>query len=179
MGEIKIKKLHEGCIIPKKAHPDDAAYDVAIPEDVIIRQGRNVVPLGFAMELPKALFAEIHSRSGFAAKGMEGYEVRTETVTVINSITEASLQFEDFVAVNPSRFNADVKFGCIDNNYRGNVSVIIKSDDKPFMLKAGTRIAQMILRPMVMFSRDSIDFEVVDELSATERGDGGFGHTGA
>lgn len=179
MGEIKIKKLHEGCIIPKKAHPDDAGYDLAIPENVIIRQGRNVVPLGFAMEMPNGLYAEVQPRSGFTAKGMEGHEVRTETTTVINSFSGMSQQYEDFVAVKKSRFNADVKYGCIDNNYRGNVSVIIQNDDKPFMLLSGTRIAQMIICPMVGFSRAGDDFEEVAELSDTERGEGGFGHTGA
>ena len=72
------------------------------------------------------------------------------------------------------RFDADVLDGTIDENYRGNVGVIIKSyETTPFIIKQGTKIAQLVVKDYV-----SDPFEVVTELSQTERGVQGFGHTG-
>lgn len=64
--------------------------------------------------------------------------------------------------------------GTIDADYRGPVSVIlINHGDEPFPIRRGDRIAQMVIAP-VRRGR----FEARESLSATERGDGGFGSTG-
>jgi dUTP pyrophosphatase len=64
--------------------------------------------------------------------------------------------------------------GTIDADYRGEVKVILTNFGKQeFVVKRGDRIAQLVVSPT---SRAS--WEVVDELDATGRGAGGFGHTG-
>ena len=64
--------------------------------------------------------------------------------------------------------------GTIDSDYRGEYMVPIHNDtDDPRYIHAGDRIAQMIVLPC-----QSLIFEEVAELSVTDRGDGGFGHTG-
>ncbi len=64
--------------------------------------------------------------------------------------------------------------GVIDETYRGEIKVIlINLGDKPFDVNHGDRIAQMLL-----MKYEIIDFEETDDLSKTERGEGGFGHTG-
>lgn len=64
--------------------------------------------------------------------------------------------------------------GTIDADYRGEIGVIlINHGDAPFVLKRGERIAQMIVAP---FSR--VAWNETDDLEATLRGTGGFGHTG-
>lgn len=64
--------------------------------------------------------------------------------------------------------------GTIDSDYRGEVKIIlINLGKEPFSIKRGMRIAQGILAP---YYRG--DFTVVDALDETERGAGGFGHTG-
>ena len=65
--------------------------------------------------------------------------------------------------------------GTIDSDYRGEIKVILinLSKDK-FIVKKGERIAQMIVCPVVQ-----VQLEEVQELSATNRGAGGFGSTGA
>ena len=74
----------------------------------------------------------------------------------------------------PKRFDADVILGTVDESYRGIVGVIIKSyESEPFIIKAGTKIAQMVIEH---YCNES--FEIVSELSETARGEGGFGHTG-
>ena len=68
----------------------------------------------------------------------------------------------------------DVIHGKIDPDYRDGIGIIIQSHEKSdFMVKAGTRIAQLTF---VKF--EVADWEEVEELSETERNKGGFGHTG-
>jgi len=63
--------------------------------------------------------------------------------------------------------------GTIDADYRGEVGVILVNfGHEPFTVNRGDRIAQMVV------ARVARALLVVDELSDTGRGDGGFGHTG-
>jgi dUTP pyrophosphatase len=62
----------------------------------------------------------------------------------------------------------------IDSDYRGPLGIaLINLGDAPFTVTHGDRIAQMLIAPVVQAA-----FEWVTELSATARGDGGFGSTG-
>jgi dUTP pyrophosphatase len=64
--------------------------------------------------------------------------------------------------------------GTIDPDYRGEVKVIlINLGKEPFVIKNGMRIAQMVIS---RFER--VEVGVVEELSQTRRGEGGFGSTG-
>lgn len=64
--------------------------------------------------------------------------------------------------------------GTIDADYRGEICVIlINHSNTPFTITHGMRIAQIVLSPVVQ-----AHFAVVEELSSTPRGSGGFGHTG-
>ena len=64
--------------------------------------------------------------------------------------------------------------GTIDADYRGEVKIgLINLGSGSFRINRGDRIAQMILAPVVR-----ADIRVVEKLDATDRGSGGFGHTG-
>ena len=64
--------------------------------------------------------------------------------------------------------------GTIDADYRGEVCVIlINLSDEPFVISDGERIAQMIIA-----RHEQAEWEPVEVLSETERGAGGFGHSG-
>ena len=64
--------------------------------------------------------------------------------------------------------------GVIDVGYTGSIAVkLYNHSDKPYELKAGDKISQLVVMPILTPS-----FELVDELEATERGEGGFGSTG-
>ena len=64
--------------------------------------------------------------------------------------------------------------GTIDSDYRGEICVIlINLSNIPFTVKNGDRIAQMVFSPV-----ERAVFAEVRKLNETERGDGGFGHTG-
>lgn len=64
--------------------------------------------------------------------------------------------------------------GTIDADYRGEIGVImVNLSDKDFVIKDGERIAQMVIARY-----ESVQWSEVSELDATERGEGGFGHSG-
>ena len=64
--------------------------------------------------------------------------------------------------------------GTIDADYRGQVCVIlINLSDKAFVINSGDRIAQLVIARC-----EQMETEQVEVLSETERGAGGFGHTG-
>ena len=64
--------------------------------------------------------------------------------------------------------------GTIDADYRGEVGVVlINLSQEDFVINDGERIAQMVIA-----RHEQAEFELVEELDETERGAGGYGHTG-
>lgn len=153
--KIKFKKLTPKAVLPVKKTDGAIGYDLTLDHDVLISKVRNAIPLGFAMELPEGIEAKIEPRSGFSANGILG--------------TDPSGSAQRY-------YNADVLVGKIDPDYRGDVHVIIRKNNYDcFIIPAGTRIAQM-----TFYRTAPVEgFDVVDELSDTDRDTGGFGHTGA
>jgi dUTP pyrophosphatase len=67
--------------------------------------------------------------------------------------------------------------GTIDADYRGEIAaLVIVLIDEPFTLRPGDRIAQLVFAPVVQ--PEIVAVETVDALDQTNRGTGGFGHTG-
>ena len=65
--------------------------------------------------------------------------------------------------------------GTIDSDYRGEIKIIVVNlSHTPQVIENGERIAQMIIS-----KHERIEWEIASELPQTERGSGGFGHTGA
>lgn len=64
--------------------------------------------------------------------------------------------------------------GTVDADYRGEVCVVLVNlSSEPFVIEDGERVAQMIVA-----KHEQVEWEPVEVLSDTERGAGGFGHTG-
>lgn len=64
--------------------------------------------------------------------------------------------------------------GLIDSDYQGQLFVSCwNRGQTPFLMEPGERIAQLVLVPVVQ-----ADFEIVEEFSESDRGDGGFGSSG-
>lgn len=152
--------------MPTKGSEFAAAYDVYAPENIELKHGRQVVDLKFQIELPHGYAAIIQPRSGFACKGMQ-----------VNAMTKS---FWLMVLGFPSkemRIDADVIVGLIDEDYRGNAGVIIKSNFKSFVRRAiipkGTRIAQMRIVKV-----PDTELKDVIRLDMSKNRGGGYGHTG-
>lgn len=159
MKTIKIKL--EGGVMPSRATAFDAAYDLCVPESVELTGYRQVIDLGFCMELPHGLGAIIQPRSGFSVNGIEAlvsfrYDEREERRYV----------------------DADVLVGLVDEKYRGHVGVIIHfpkwSSLTKVVIPNGTRIAQMRIVEI-----PDTELVAVDALDMSCDRGGGFGHTGA
>lgn len=158
-NNLKIEVVQEGegnPIIPRKAVEHSAGYDLYVPKDQRIVHGRNIVKIGIKLGIPAGIDGHIRPRSGFSVNGMEGY-----TIPLIK-----------WLKPKKKRFDADVIQGTIDCGYKDEIGVIIRNNDKPFILKQGTRIAQIV------FNRhEQPELIPVVALSGFDRG-GGFGHTG-
>lgn len=64
--------------------------------------------------------------------------------------------------------------GTLDADYRGTICVIlINLGQEPFIIHRGDRIAQLVICPI-----NQVDWSLTADLDKTERGGGGFGHTG-
>lgn len=166
--------------LPTKGSEQSAAFDVFCPMDFELTKPRNVVPLGFCIQLPPEWKANMRPRSGFSAKGFV-VRVRTtycdfKTHKMYDSVTE-------------ERIDADVLLGLVDSDYRDEVGVILKVYDMNVVapkkqdfdwiienhvfIHKGERFAQMEI------CGGPCELQVVEKIVRdTDRG-GGFGHTGA
>lgn len=86
--------------------------------------------------------------------------------------------FGMLVARSGLAFNYQIKLindiGIIDEDYRGNIGIrLINEGIESYKIEAGDRVAQLIIIPY-----EQVELKYVDELEETERGTGGFGHTG-
>ncbi|MDY3267278.1 MAG: dUTP diphosphatase [Phocaeicola sp.] len=64
--------------------------------------------------------------------------------------------------------------GTIDADYRGEICIILVNlSDQPFVIEDGERVAQMVIA-----RHEQAEWEETDSLDETERGEGGFGHSG-
>lgn len=149
MSSVKIKKL---------SHFDDAlalpAYETKDAAGADIRacfenKENTIVEPGQRVLIPTGLSFEIQPGFEVQVRPRSGLSLKTDLL-VVNSP------------------------GTIDADYRGEVKIIIGNfGKKPQIINHGDRIAQIVLAPITQ-----AQFEVVNELSDTERGQGGFGSTG-
>ena len=148
---IKIKKVHPNAVLPTYAKDGDAGMDLTATSKYFDECGNICYGVGLAFEIPKGYVGLIFPRS---------------------SICKNQLLLSNAV-------------GVVDSGYRGEVSVRFKpslalNDDKYAVTErifpvysVGERVAQIIIMP-----HPQIQFELVEELSQTERGEGGYGSSG-
>lgn len=149
MLELKIKRLSETATLPKKAHPTDACFDIYA--DVLSFRSDGEIAIGphETVKIP----------TGFATNIPHGYWGAVFARSGL--ATKEGLRPANCVAV-------------IDEPYTGQWLIPLHNDtDETKIIHHSDRIAQFTLLPYF----DTI-FTEVDELDSTERGDGGFGHTG-
>ena len=145
---LKIKKLREGAVIPKRATPGSAGYDLyaCIDEPLTVEAGGTVkLPTGIAAALEgdgaENCVLLIYARSSTAVK---------KGIAPANCV------------------------GVVDSDYRGEIIVALHNhsgEDK--VIEPGERIAQLVITPVLI-----PEVVEADTLPDTERGAGGFGSTG-
>lgn len=163
--DIKIKLIHPNAKIPTKSTENSAGYDVYATEDVELKQlhigmslpeGANwTAPYNVGINPPTPVLLKL----GFQVEIPIGYEIQ------IRPRSGLALNYGITCLNSP---------GTIDSDYRGEVGVIlINHGAAPYLIKAGDRIAQMIIAEVPIGK-----FVIVNELNKTERGKGGYGSSG-
>jgi dUTP pyrophosphatase len=147
---VKIKKLNEFAELPAYSKHGDAGMDLTCTEVYLDSSGCYVYKTGLAIEIPDGFMGLVFPRSSNAKKSLG----------LTNSV------------------------GVIDSGYRGEIMLKFKPNYQYFLqsdeLKneqiylKGERVGQLIILPY-----PTIEWEVVDELSNSDRGDGSYGSTGA
>ena len=147
MEKVKIW-IEAGSFPPIREHATDAGLDLRVKDSVYVKPGRQLIHTGVHVALPANCVADVRPRSGFSSKG-----------------------FNDGFGI---RHDADVLYGTVDPGYTGEVCVIVKSCEKyPFLLKAGTAIAQLVIIHGVANDGD-IQLVSCCPDEDTDRGDKGF-----
>lgn len=145
---VRFKKLNYKSVIPTKAHPTDAGFDLVAVRKWY-KNGYVAYGTGIAVEIPKGYVGLVFPRSSIANVG----------VTLTNS-----------VGVIDSGYRGEIKA-----KFKGTVDYSFPGIDEDFVdeYEVGDRIAQLIIIPI-----PDIEFVEVDDLSDSDRGSGGYGSTG-
>jgi len=152
MVQVKFKKLTETAIVPEYKSAEAAGMDLFADEDAVISCASSL--LGLPIRNNYKLI-----KSGIAIELPQGYEAQVRP--------RSGLAIKHGITVLNSP-------GTVDSDYRGDVGVIlINLGGKPFEIKKGDRIAQLIITPV-----SRAEMVEVQELGSSERGVGGFGSTG-
>lgn len=155
--KIKFKKIHADAKIPVAATPEAGAYDVFCTE-VQVHDNYVVCKTGFATEIPKGYRVICAARSSITKTGW----MLANGIGVVDSDYRGEWEFR-FVAL-PKEVEKET-------DYYGQVD-FYKLENYIFPYKAGDRVGQIFLEKII-----PMDFSE-EELSSSERGEGGFGSTG-
>lgn len=162
--KIKAKRLTDTAVIPTYGskfaacadlYADLSPHRIDLNPDVEIRNESGDENAPF-QRVSIAPHSTVKIPTGWAFQSPEGY--------MLQILQRSGLASRGIICVG----------GIVDEDYTGEVVVImLNTTDKTVIINNGDRIAQMALRKY-----DQADFELVDDLDETERGEGGFGSTG-
>lgn len=158
--KVKFKRLNENAVMPKKAHPTDAGFDLVATSREIGEYGNIVYGTGLAVEIPEGYVGLAFPRSSVSK-----YDVAMANSTgVIDCHFRGEMKF---------KFKMAIEAGKLVTEGAGEHFFAQTTYPKNRVYNVGDRIAQLIIMPI-----PEIEFEEVEELTATDRGDGGYGSTG-
>lgn len=161
---VKIKKNYPDAVVPVRQHKTDSGLDLHAYKFVkIFSADGNVIKADDDICLSGNLVLETGERvlidTGVSATVGAGYEIQIRP--------RSGLALKQGLTV----LNTP---GTIDESYRGMLGVILINHSlQQQPVKLGDRIAQMVVCPVTL-----CEVEEVDDLDKTDRGAGGFGHTG-
>jgi dUTP pyrophosphatase len=152
--QVKIKKLNPLAQIPSYAKDGDAGMDLIATSIISDTPTQITYGLGIALEIPKGFVGLVFPRSSIRKTGLQ----LSNSVGVIDSGYRGELQ-----ATFNKLFGGEAMYD----------EMKVKEIQPNDFYKVGDRVAQIMIIPY-----PPIEFDEVNELSDTERGEGGFGSTG-
>ena len=149
--KIKIKRLHENSIIPSYAKPGDAGLDLTATSKNYDEFGNVSYGTGLSFKIPEGFVGLLFPRSSNSKQSL----ILSNSVGILDSgyIGEVLFKFK------PS------------TTYSENIASNFYETTHDYQI--GDRVGQLLIIPY-----PQIEFEEVNELEQTVRGDGGFGSTG-
>ncbi len=160
--KIKVKKLDPEAVLPKRAKEGDVGYDLVALNNGTLKYddfGSLVYiqyKTGLSIEPPPGYYVEIFPRSSITKTGL----ILGNSIGLVDEGYRGELMFRFKF---PSTISSDTTM-----NSEGDVV----SASLATMYKKGDKIGQLVIRKAI-----HMDFEEVEELSDTDRSDGGFGST--
>lgn len=133
--------------------------------------------------------ATLPTRAHESDAGLDLYSTLDTVLPVQSALTDGNVCIDTgvhieipagYVGMLKSKSGLNVNYGVtsegvIDSGYTGSIMVKLYNHGKyPVPIKKGQKISQLVILPII-----TPDLELVDSLEATDRGDGGFGSTGA
>ncbi len=171
--KVKFKKLHEAAVLPSYSKEGDAGMDLHAISRFVSTKKENEADYieygtGLSVEIPKGYVGLLFPRSSISKKDM----ILANSVGVIDSGYRGEITF---------RFKIAATYDVIETVYAD--FVILKDIDEngeilnlfsQCIYDIEDRVGQLIIIPY-----PEIETEWADELSQTQRGEGGYGSTGA
>ena len=154
---VKIKKLDPEVVIPSYSKAGDAGMDITAISDPQIKNSPNE-------------YCYIEYKTGISVEIPEGY---VGLLFPRSSISKKSLSLANSVGVIDSGYRGEICFRFKYDPSSLNITTWSKESEQNAFYKKGERIGQLIIIPY-----PQVQFQVVEELNDTERGQGGFGSTG-
>ena len=151
--KVNVKKLDSNAVLPTYAKHGDAGMDLTATSKSYDEHGNVVYGTGLAFEIPTGYVGLLFPRSSNTKKDL----ILGNSVGVIDSGYRGEVVF---------------KFKAIDTQYLQDGKLTFLKRDFMKEYNIGDRIGQIVIMPV-----PQIEFNVVDELSTSDRGMGGFGST--
>lgn len=154
--KIKIKKLTDSAVIPKYAKQGDAGLDLTAVSKDYDGNGNTVYKTGVAIEIPDGFVGLLFPRSSNAS---------------------TDLRLTNSVGVIDSGYRGEIIFKFRNDNF-SSMNMLLKNDlvngqiDFSNEYEVGDRVGQILILPY-----PQIEFELSENLTETERNEGGFGST--
>ena len=163
--KIKAKRLSDTAKLPTYGSEKAACCDLYCDLRVDKCNDLNPANVDFKhMEYSGDCFDRVHIAPHETIKLPTGWAFQPESGYMLQILQRSGLASKGLIPLG----------GILDEDYTGEVIVImLNTTDKYLSINNGDRIAQMAIRPYYQG-----EFEEVDELDKTERGDGAFGSTG-
>lgn len=165
---VNVKRINEKAVLPAYAKPGDACMDITATDlEYDIKNDRWIYHTGLAFEVPQGYYMSLKPRSSNTkcdfyianAPGTLDSGYRGELLVIFKRRDRISL--EDFALL----------FKGVDPNAVMSAYVNSMLSISPYI--PGDRVCQLMILPY-----PEIEWNEVEELSVTERGEGGFGSTG-
>jgi dUTP pyrophosphatase len=155
--KVKVKKISEGAVLPFYATEGAAGMDLTATGKEYDSKGCVVYGTGLAFEIPEGYAGFIFPRSSNYKSGL----LLTNCVGIVDSGYRGEVM---------AKFVTRLNYPSYEDENKSKIRHIY-DEDKTYNI--GDRVAQMVILPY-----PKVEFVEVDELSNSDRGDGGYGSTG-